>query len=323
MKKRLSLLLAALGVVFATGAQAWEPKGQAECIAPSNPGGGWDMTCRTAAAAMQKSGLYKETIYVSNMPGGSGAVAIANVIAKRAGDNQLIVAASNSLTFTIAMGRTPHSYADVTPIAQVGAEMGGLFVKTDSKFKTLADLVKAMKADPKSVSFAGGSAPGSQDHMKVAIFAKAIGLDPTKAVYVPFQGGGEAMTAVLGGHAQVGALDLSEAAGQIEAGKIRALAVMADRRSSKFKDIPTTTEQGVNATYLIWRGYYMAPGVTGDAAKWWTEALRKMVATPEWATEREKLGWEPIVRFGDDFKKYVLEDQTRSRELLKELGFVK
>lgn len=163
MKKRLSLLLATLGMAFATGSQAWEPKGQAECIAPSNPGGGWDMTCRTAAAAMQKSGLYKETIYVSNMPGGSGAVAIANVIAKRAGDNQLIVAASNSLTFTIAMGRTPHSYADVTPIAQVGAEMGGLFVKTDSKFKSLADLVKAMKADPKSVSFAGGSAPGSQD----------------------------------------------------------------------------------------------------------------------------------------------------------------
>lgn len=304
-------------------AAAWEPKGQGECIAPSNPGGGWDMTCRTTSAVLQKTGIFKDSIYVTNMPGGSGAVAIANVITKRKGDTNLIVAASPALTFTIALGRTPHTYKDIIPIAQIGAEIGGFFVKDDSKYKTLGDIAAAMKADVKSVTFAGGSAPGGQDHMKVAIFAKAIGVDPTKVVYVPFQGGGEALTSVLGGHTQVGALDISEATGQLEAGKIRGLAVLSDKRSSKFPNIPTAAEQGVKVNYTVWRGFYMAPGTAADAVKWWTDAMKKMVETPEWKAEAAKVGMEPIYMFGDEFAKYVVTDAEQSRALLKELGFVK
>lgn len=318
-------VLALIGVMAASWspAAAWEPKGQGECIAPANPGGGWDNTCRATSAILQKTGLFKETIYVTNMPGGSGAVAIANVITKRKADTNLIVAASNALTFTVAMGRTPHTYKNVIPLGQVGAEIGGFFVKADSKYKTLADMIAALKADPQSVTFAGGSAPGGQDHMKVALFAKAIGVVPTKVVYVPFQGGGEALTSMLGGHTEVGALDISEAVGQLEAGKIRCLGILSDTRSTKFKDIPTTHEQGVKVSYIVWRGFYMAPGVPADAVKWWSDALQKMVSTPEWTAEREKLGWEPIYRFGEDFNKYVNEEQVQFQALLKELGFLK
>jgi putative tricarboxylic transport membrane protein len=313
----------AIAAAAATSALAWEPKGQGECIAPSNPGGGWDMTCRTTSAILQKTGLFKESIYVTNMPGGSGAVAIASIVAKRKGDTNLIVAASPALTFTIALGRTPQTYKDVIPIAQIGAEIGGFFVKDDSKYKTLADIANAMKADVKSVSFSGGSAPGGQDHMKVALFAKAIGVDPTKVVYVPFQGGGEALTSVLGGHTQVGALDISEATGQLEAGKIRGLAVLSDKRASKFPNIPTALEQNVKVNYTVWRGFYMAPGTPADAVAWWTDTLKKMVATPEWKAEAEKVGMEPIYMFGDEFVKFVNKDADDSKALLKELGFVK
>jgi putative tricarboxylic transport membrane protein len=305
------------------GSAAWEPKGQLECIAPANPGGGWDAICRTTAAVLQKAGITKETMYVSNMPGGSGAVAIANVVAKRKGDANLLVAASNSLTFTVAMKRTPHSYKDVIPLAQVGAEMGGFFVKPDSKYKTLADLVKALKADPKSVTFAGGSAPGSMDHIKTALLAKAVGVEPTKVVYVPFQGGGEALTSLLGGHTEVGTLDISEVAGQLEAGKIRALAVLSETRSSKFKDIPTTFEQGVKLSFPIWRGLYMAPGVPNEAVQFWSGAIQKMTATADWNTNRERLGWEPVYKFGDDFGKFVKDETASMQSLLKELGFLK
>ena len=306
-----------------SSASAWEPKGQGECIAPANPGGGWDITCRATSAVLQKAGLFKESIYVTNMPGGSGAVAIANVIAKRKADTNLIVAASNALTFTVALGRTPHTFKDVIPLAQIGAEIGGFFVKADSKYKTLADMIAAMKANPKSVTFSGGSAPGGQDHMKVAMFAKAIGVEPTKVVYVPFQGGGEALTSVLGGHTEVGALDISEASGQLEANKIRCLGILSETRSTKFKDIPTTHEQGVKVSYIIWRGFYMAPGTPPDAVQWWSDALKKMVATPEWNAEREKLGWEPIYRFGEDFNTYVNAEAAQFQALLKELGFQK
>jgi putative tricarboxylic transport membrane protein len=320
------LLLAVVAGVLAlhaAAAAAWEPKGQLECIAPSNPGGGWDAICRTTAAVLQKTGITKETMYVTNMPGGSGAVAIANVITKRKGDTNLLVAASNALTLTIAMKRTPHTYADVIPLAQVGAEIGGFFVRPDSKYKNLGDLVSALKKDPKAATFAGGSAPGSLDHIKAAVFAKAIGVDPTKVSYVPFQGGGEALTSLLGGHTDVGAIDLSEAAGQLEAGKIRCLGLLAEKRSTKFKDIPTTHEQGVQVAFPIWRGIYVAPGVPAETVAFWSGAIQKMVTTADWNTNRERLGWEPVYKFGDDFGKFVKDETASMQTLLKELGFLK
>ncbi len=304
-------------------AAAWEPKDQCECIAPANPGGGWDAICRSTSSVLQKTALLKPTMYVTNMPGGSGAVAIANVITKRKGDPNLVVAASNALTFTVALGRTPHTYKDVIPLAQIGAEIGGLFVRADSKYKTLADLVAALKADPKAANFCGGSAPGGLDHIKSALFAKAIGVEPTRIVYVPFQGGGEALTAMLGGHTDVAALDVSEAAGQLEAGKIRCLGLLSEKRSSKFKEIPTTYEQGVKASFPVWRGLYMAPGAPPDAVTFWSGTIQKMVAAPEWAAEREKLGWEPTFKFGEEFNRFVLEETSNLQGLLKELGFLK
>jgi len=327
--KRIGVLATLLGVAaglvaFAPHAvAAWEPKGQLECIAPSNPGGGWDAICRTTAAVLQKAGITKETMYVTNMPGGSGAVAIANVITKRKAETNLLVAASNSLTLTIAMKRTAHTYNDVIPLAQVGAEMGGFFVKADSPYKNLTDLANALKKDPKAATFAGGSAPGSLDHIKAAVFAKAIGVDATKIAYVPFQGGGEAMTSLLGGHTNVAALDLSEAAGQLEAGKVRCLALLSDKRSTKFKDIPTSYEQNVKATFPIWRGLYMAPGVPAEAVQFWSGAIQKMTTTAEWNTNRERLGWEPVYKFGDDFGKFVKDETASMQTLLKELGFLK
>jgi putative tricarboxylic transport membrane protein len=328
MKRNGMMLLTWLvltGVMVApwSPAVAWEPKDQCECIAPANPGGGWDAVCRTTSSALQKTAILKPTMYVTNMPGGSGAVAIANVVTKRKGDPNLIVAASNALTFTIAMGRSPYTYKDVIPLAQIGAEIGGLFVKADSKYKTLADLVAALKADPKAANFCGGSAPGGLDHIKSALFAKAIGLEPTKVVYVPFQGGGEALTSLLGGHTDVAAIDVSEAAGQLEAGKIRCLGLLSEKRSTKFKDIPTTYEQGVKASFPVWRGLYMAPGAPADAVKFWSDAVQKMVASPEWAAEREKMGWEPTYKFGEEFNKFVLEETASLQSLLKELGFLK
>jgi putative tricarboxylic transport membrane protein len=321
-QRAVRLLAVAAVALCAAPAAAWLPD-RAECIAPANPGGGWDTICRASSGVLQKTGLMKTNLYVTNMPGGSGAVAIANVITKRKADGGLLVAASNSLTFTMAMNRTPHSYDDVTPLAQIAAEYGGFFVRADSKYKTLQDVIGAMKADPRAVTFAGGSAPGSLDHIKVALLAKAIGVEPTKAVYVPFQGGGEAMTSLLGGHTEVAAMDVSEAAPQLEAGKIRCLAVMSDKRSSKFKDVPTTQELGVNVSFPIWRGLYMAPGAPADAVAFWTDTVKKMTASPAWKAELDKLGWEPAVRTGDDFKQFVKGERARYQALLRELGFLK
>jgi putative tricarboxylic transport membrane protein len=164
---RISRTLMALSVALVAtqvAAAGWEPD-KAECIAPANPGGGWDTTCRTTAAILQKTGLLKKSMYVTNMPGGSGAVAIANVIARRKGDGTVVVAASNALTASMALKRTPSTYDDVIPLAMIGREYSGIFVRTDSPLRTLADLVAALKKDPGSVTFGGGSSPGGQDHI--------------------------------------------------------------------------------------------------------------------------------------------------------------
>ncbi len=302
---------------------AWEPSGKVEFIAPANPGGGWDTICRTSVRVLEKTGLLTQPAFVTNMPGGSGSVAIAHVVEKRKGDPNLLVAASNSLTFSMALKRTPYDYTSVIPLAQVASEYGGYVVRADSAYKTLADLVNVMKSDPQQITFAGGSAPGSLDHIKVALLAKAVGLSPRQTVYVPFQGGGEAITALLGGHVNVAALDISEVAGQLEAGKVRMLAVMSEQRVKGFPDIATAGEQGVDLVFPIWRGLYMAPDVPKEAVDYWSQTIQTMVLTPEWEAERTKLGWEPVVRFGDDFFRYVTNELERYRGLLEELGFAK
>jgi putative tricarboxylic transport membrane protein len=223
----------------------------------------------------------------------------------------------------MAIKRALYTYDDVTPLAQVASEYGGYMVRADSRFKKLGDLVAALKTDPKSVTFGGGSAPGSMDHIKVALLGKAIGKDPLKIVYVPFQGGGEALAALLGGHTEVAPLDVSEVAGQLEAGKVRVLSVLSEERLKGFPDLPTAVEQGVDVTFTVWRGLYMAPGVPKEAVNFWAKTIKKMVATPEWKKEREKIGWEPVVKFGDDFDTYVKGELKRYKTLLKELGFLK
>ena len=314
----------AIAAAAATSAMAWEPKGQGECIAPSNPGGGWDMTCRSTSAVLQKTGLFKESIYVTNMPGGSGAVAIANIITKRKGDTNLIVAASNALTFTVALGRTPHTYKDIIPIAQIGAEIGGFFVKDDSKYKTVTDIANAMKADIKSVSFSGGSAPGGQDHMKVALFAKAIGVDPTKVVYVPFQGGGEAL--------DLGARRPHPGRRPRHFGSDRPARGRQDPRPRRpvgkaLDQVPRHPDRHrarrEGELHRVARLLHGArhPGRRGQRGG--PTRSRRWSRRRNGRPKRAKVGMEPITMFGDDFAKFVNKDAEESRALLKELGFVK
>ena len=280
------------------------------------------MTCRTTSAVLQKTGIFKEIIYVTNMPGGSGAVAIANVITKRKGDTNLIVAASNALTFTMAMGRTPHTYKDVIPIAQIGAEIGGFFVKADSKYKTLADMIAALKANPKSVTFAGGSAPGGQDHMKVAMFAKAIGVDPTKVVYVPFQGGGEALTSVLGGHTESAPSTSRKPPASSRRARSAAWASCPKSARPSSRTSPPPTSRASRSANRVARLLHGA----GHAGRRGEMVVRRAPedggdAGMEGRTRQARLGADH--RFGDEFDKFVNKDADQSQALLKELGFLK
>ncbi len=335
MRRRVGLfvLAAFLGVVSLAGpaGAAWRPEKPIEFIAPSGPGGGWDRTARGAQKVLSEEKLVPQPIVVNNVAGGSGAVALSQVLAKRKGDSHLLLAMSPALTFTLALGRAKDpstgknlTFRDIIPIAAVATDYGAIVVRKDSPYKNLKDLLGAYKANPGTVSVAGGSAVGSQDHVKFAKVVKAAGMDATKVKYVPFQGGGEAIASVLGGHTAAGAPDISEIAGQVEAGQIRVLAVLSDQRlGGVFKDVPTAKEQGVNTNYIIWRGFYAAPGLTKDQADYWRETLGKMVKTAAWKKLAADSGWFELFMASEELNKFLDEDLAFATALLKELGLVK
>ncbi|MFZ2220589.1 MAG: tripartite tricarboxylate transporter substrate binding protein, partial [Rhodoferax sp.] len=174
-----------------TPAAAFEAS-NTECIAPAGAGGGWDFTCRQIGKALQDLKLIPGTMQVVNKAGGGGGVAYAEVVNKRNAENNLIVAASSATSSRLALGAFPgNTMAQVRWLASVGADYGIIAVAKDSPLKSLPDLIKQMKADPKSVSFAGGSAVGGWDHLKVLITAKKAGIADVRTVkYIPFDGGG-------------------------------------------------------------------------------------------------------------------------------------
>lgn len=327
MHRLMRLLLASLvlaGVATAAGAAPAFPDRPVEIIAPAGAGGGWDTLSRMTARALAEEKLVTQPITVTNMPGGSGAVAIANVVTRRKGDPYTLVAFSPALTLTIVNKNTPYTYKDVTPLASLSTDYGVLAVRRDSTINNLRTLMQVLKANPDAGVVAGGSAPGSMDHIIFAKAAKAAAVDPLKVRYIPFQGGGEAMAALLGGSATVLSTGASEVLAQLEGGQIRVLAIFSEQRlAGAFRNVPTAIEQGYNLTFPIWRGFYGAPGMPEAAVKFWEETLVKMSKSNAWAKVLRDTQWFPFVLTGDRFRRFIDDDTKGFETLLKELGFVK
>ena len=169
----------------------------AECIAPANPGGGWDFTCRQIGKTMYDIGAIDSPVQVTNMAGGGGGLAFGHVVNERNSDEKLIVAASQATATRLAQNAYGGLNADqVRFVGAIGADPGVIVVAKDSPFQTLGDMVRAIKANPGSVAFAGGSAAGGFDHLKVLQVLRANGFDDIRSVkYIGVDGGADAITA--------------------------------------------------------------------------------------------------------------------------------
>ena len=305
-------------------AQAFEPE-QTECIAPANPGGGWDFTCRQVGKVMQDLGLVPGTMQVSNLAGGGGGVAFASVVNKRNDDNDLIVAASTSTATRLAQGAFPgNTMDDVRWLGSVGTDYGIIAVAADSPIETLPDLMDQVKSDPSSVSFAGGSAVGGWDHLKVLIAADAAGIDDARSIkYVAFDGGGEAVTQLLAGSVQAFTGDASEAKGFVDSGDIKVLAVLApERMEGGFADFPTAREQGIDALGANWRGFYAPGGMSDEAYQYWVDAIGQVYASDEWKQIMDQSGLAPLDLQGEAFQQFVAESIGQITEISREIGLI-
>ena len=309
--------LGAAAALLASMAQAG-PLDKSECIAPAKPGGGFDLTCKLAQGALQEGKYIADPMRVSYMPGGIGAVAYNAVVAQRPAESNTIVAYSGGSLLNLAQGKFGrYNENDVRWLAAIGADYGAVIVAEGSPIKSVKDLVAAIKADPSKVVFGAGGSVGSQDWMKAALTARASGLDPKAMRFVAFEGGGEAITALQGGHVQVYSGDASEAEEQIKAGaKIRVLAVMADKRlEGSLSGIPTMKELGYDVQWPIIRGFYMGPKVSDADFKVWSDTFTKMMATPAYDKLRAERGLFKFALTGKELDAFIKERVATYRKL--------
>lgn len=298
------------------------PEKAIEFVAASGAGGGLDTAARIAVKVLAEEKIVTQAIGVTNKAGGGQSVGMTYLWEKK-GDAYTLNVHSAPILLNPLTGVSKLTYKDITPIAQVMADYDVVAVAADSKYKTIKELVDALKANPKAIKLGGGSAPGSMDHLAFLKPAKIAGVDVKSIPYVSFQGGGEALTALLGKNVDVISTGIGEVTEQARAGKVRILAVTAPKRVQAIKDVPTWKESGVDAEYTVWRGFFGPPNMPAEAVKYWETALEKLVKSNGWKTEGEKLGWVLEYRNSADFTK-MLEAETKANEaLLAEIGLLK
>lgn len=321
MTKRFfkALVSGAVLSIAVTGAAA-----AVECIAPANPGGGWDFTCRQIGKIMYDIGEVDQPVQVTNMAGAGGGLAFNHVVAERGDDPDLFVAASSATTTRLAQNAFAGMTADqVRFVGAIGADPGVIVVAADSPYQSLGDLVEAIKADPGSVAFAGGSAVGGFDHMKPLMILQEAGFTDIRSVkYIGVDGGADAITQTVGGFTQAMTGDMSEIVGFLKAGEIKVLAVLTDERVPGFEDIPTAKEQGYDVVAVNWRGLYVPKNISDERFQEWAGKLQAVADSEEWQAAMEANGLAPFTRVGDDFQNYVDNLIAEINTMSKELGVI-
>ena len=296
----------------------------AECIAPANPGGGWDFTCRQIGKIMYDIGAVDSPIQVTNMAGGGGGLAFNHIVSERNDDSDLIIAASSATATRLAQNAYAGMTADqVRFVGAIGIDPGVIAVGVNSPFMTLKDLVDAALADPSSVAFAGGSAGGGFDHLKPLLILKAAGLeDITTIKYIGLDGGADAITQTIGGFTQAMTGDISEIVGFLKSGDVRALAVLTEERVPGFEDIPTAKEQGYDVVAGNWRGLYVPRGISDEKFDEWAGKLQMVAESDAWAEAMAANGLAPFTLVGNDFQGYIDGLIADINQMSKDIGVI-
>jgi putative tricarboxylic transport membrane protein len=319
----LVLPLAALAGMSATAqADDWAPTRSIEFIAPANPGGGWDTLVRTVSRVIQEEGLAERNFAAINVPGGGGAVAWAQ-IARDSGNPHKLFATSPPLILVPLAGASRYDHTDFTPVARLITDYSIVLVRDDSDYTDINDLVDALRERP-NLSIGGGSAPGSMDHISIAGFASAAGLEAAGVNYIAFSGGGEAMTNLMGGHVEAVITGAGEASGQLgEGSELRALGVSSPGASGGvLSDIPTYQEQGIDYTFDIWRGVMGTPDMPAEAVAYYEDLFAQMLETDGWQQARDQLGWIDAYQDSEEFGAFLDEQKEQFSEVLSELGLI-
>lgn len=289
-------------------------------IAPANPGGGWDQTARTIQTVLQQEGISR-SVQVQNVPGAGGTIGLAQFASQSKGNPNALIIGGYVMVGAILTNNAPVTLKDVTPIARLTGEYEAVVVPASSPFQTIGDLVEALKQNPGSISWGGGSAGGT-DHILVGQIAKAAGVDPTKINYIAFSGGGEALAAILGSQVSAGVSGYGEFESQVKSGTLRLLAISSGERIEGI-DGPTLKESGLDVVVENWRMVAAAPGITDEQKAAVSADIEKLVTSATWQETLKTKGWQDTYLAGPAFEEQLAEDIAATETTLKDIGLVK
>jgi putative tricarboxylic transport membrane protein len=286
-------------------------------MVPNTPGGGYDITARTAAKNAEDADL-TNSIEVFNLPGAGGTVGLTRLVGEH-GNGRLAMSMGLGVVGAVHTNKSPKTLADTTPIARLTEEQDIVVVGKDSPYKTIQDLLTAWKKNPGKLPVGGGSSPGGPDHLAPMLMAQAAGIAPKTVNYIPFDGGGELLASILGNKLAFGVSGVSEYLDQIKSGELRLLAVTGPKRVPGL-DAPTLREAGLDTEFTNWRGIVAPPGLSDVERDKLTVLVEKLHDSKQWKESLKKNGWNDAFLAGDKFGDFLDEQNKSVDSVLKELG---
>ncbi len=300
----------------------WEPSGTVTIIAAAAAGSGYDTSARSFAQVLNSTGIVENTIKVVNDSGAAGQVGFTNFALNEVGNNEALIAASTaSITIAVANGWDV-GYEDFTQLGKLVIDSMTFVCNTDNEdYDTIEEITAALQADPKSIKFGAAPAP-DPDYIGFVLYLDSIGVNIADIEYVSYEGGGEIIPAVMGGHVDIGLSGGSEFSAAVEGGQVKPVAVAADARlGGAYSDTPTLKESGIDLSYGNWRGIWGPKDMDPEAVAYWQNALTELSESEEWAEMCVNMQWDqdPTIEGITEWTGEFQEDVIRA---MQEAGII-
>ncbi|MBK8064800.1 MAG: tripartite tricarboxylate transporter substrate binding protein [Betaproteobacteria bacterium] len=319
-----ALATALAGFAFQSSAHAWEPSKTVEFVVPAGTGGGADQMARVIQSIVAKHNLMKQSMVVVNKAGGAGAEGFLDVKGASGDAHKIIITLSNLFTTPLATG-VPFNWRDLTPVQMLALDQFVLWVNAGKPYKNVKEFLAAAKGSKFKMA---GTGSKQEDQIITVGIEKSAGV---KFIYIPFRGGGDVAVQLVGNHADATVNNPIEAVAHWRGGKLRPLCVFDPKRmpykekvtaTMSWSDIPTCKEQGLDFDYLMLRGIFMAPGVSPDQVKFYTDLIAKVRETKEWKEFIEKGAFNTTALAGKEYADWVAKEEARHVSLMKSAGFI-
>jgi putative tricarboxylic transport membrane protein len=302
--------------------ESWSPDRPVRILAGTPPGGGLDRVARALLAALAETGLLRVPVEVVNVPGDGARKVWAEVLCQP-GEAHLLCIGSTNLTTDRLLGLAAFGHAETTPIAILLSEAIAFCVPSDSPWRSGAELVRALAADVAAPRIVLATALGNPNHIALAQVARHAGADPRGLSVRAFDGAPEAVAAVVGGQADLGAVSAASVGPTLREGRLRVLAVSAPSRlPGPLAEAPSWLEQGVPCEIGAWRGVSGPPGLAPAAIAFWEQALAACLRTASWRQALEQQSWAPLHVSGPALASYLGQEEAAMRDGMENLGLL-